>query len=663
MIPMLLLAALTAPASAAAPDADDEEQAAPQTEIVVTGRALDAARARIEPALGASTYTLTNDTIENRPGGETRDLGSILVQVPGVRRDGNGSLVVRGTPGDVEYRLNNIILPGGSEFGESFSARLADKTELITGALPAQYGLSAGGVVNVTTKNGLYQSGGGQAELYGGSHRTIEPAFEGSAAWGGTSLFASGSYRRSDLGLALPSTAGGPRHDRSRELEGFVFADHVIDPQSRFSLILGTSNESNEIPGLAAPGIPGSANRHGDQNTHHHYAIVAYQRTDGPLNVQVALSGLLGRVAISPDRPTSIAVDGVALDLHQSRRTAGAQIEAAYTIGDRHILRGGLIASTQLEQRDQQLADRGGTSLSNAVERRNSVSLFIQDEWQMTPRLTANAGLRGDRVSGIAQGSALGPRASLTWAGPGGLSAHASYARYFVAPPLDDAIATTNKPSGERDDYFDLGVEWKLGNLTLGADAYRRAADNLIARLYSPFAPVAQTFNYRSGRLAGVELLMTYADGPLRAWGNVALSRSTARGIATGANLFAPAVTAFVDRHWIRIDQDQELTCSGGLSYRFGSLLLSSDVLVGSGGRRSPLTGDPNGARLPGHVTLDLAAVYRLHLIEDRPLDIRLDLTNVSDRRYALSDGTGLAGGAPQYAVGRGIFVGIEQGF
>jgi len=28
-----------------------------------------------------------------------------------------------------------------------------------------------------------------------------------------------------------------------------------------------------------------------------------------------------------------------------------------------------------------------------------------------------------------------------------------------------------------------------------------------------------------------------------------------------------------------------------------------------------------------------------------------------------LSDGTGLAGGAPQYAVGRGIFVGIEQGF
>ena len=36
-----------------------------------------------EPVLGASTYTLTNDAIENRPGGETRDLGSILGSIFG----------------------------------------------------------------------------------------------------------------------------------------------------------------------------------------------------------------------------------------------------------------------------------------------------------------------------------------------------------------------------------------------------------------------------------------------------------------------------------------------------------------------------------------------------------------------------------------------------
>ena len=166
-----------------------------------------------------STDTLTNDTIEKRPGGETRDLGSILLQVPGVRRDAQGTLVVRGAPGGVQYRLNNVILPQGvADFGDTLSARLADKTELITGALPAQYGLVSGGVVNVTTKSGLIQGNGGQAELYGGIHGTIEPAFEISAARGGSSLFASGSFRRSEVGLPSPGSFDAV-HDAVREVE------------------------------------------------------------------------------------------------------------------------------------------------------------------------------------------------------------------------------------------------------------------------------------------------------------------------------------------------------------------------------------------------------------------------------------------------------------
>ena len=98
------------------------------------------------------------------------------------------------------------------------------------------------------------------------------------------------------------------------------------------------------------------------------------------------------------------------------------------------------------------------------------------------------------------------------------------------------------------------------------------------------------------------------------------------------------------------------------MSYRFGPLLLSGDVLYGSGTRR---TSDAvlNGSKLPAHFTLDLAAVYRLKLIENHPLDLRLDVTNLFDRRYALSDGTGLAGGTPQWGTRRGVFIGVEQGF
>lgn len=637
---------------------DDQERQAPDTEIVVTGQRLDSARAKIEPSLGASTYTLTNDAIENRPGGETRNLGTILRQVPGVRSDGQGRLVVRGAPGGVQYRLNNVILPEGvADFGENLSARLANRTELITGALPAQYGLAAGSVVNITTKNGLYQGGGGQAELYGGSHGTIEPAFEWAIAKGATSLFASGSYRRSDVGLAAPDARRRPLHDRTQELEGFGFLDHVIDENSRVSLILGSSNERNQIPGLRVGGFAGASARHGDQRTNHHYAIATYQHSAGNLSFQASLSGLLSQARVAPKEAPSVAIDGVARSRNDRRDAVGTQIEAAYTLGAAHVLRAGLIASSDRQRRDERLVTAAMRSVDKARDRRLTTSLFVEDEWTIAPRLTANLGLRADRVSGLSEPLHLGPRASLNWATPHGITIHGGYARYFIAPPLGEARV------GERDDYLDVGVERKDGDLTLGIDFYSRRSRNLLSERVWPYGPIGDTFAYRLGQSQGVELLATYADGPVTAWANLSLSRSRGRGISVGRSLFSAGQLAEVDRHWVRTDLDQRVTASAGASRRFGPLLLSADLVYGSGGRRTAVGGRPNGARLPANLTLDLAAVYRLKLIEDHPLDLRLDVTNAGDHRYAYSDGTSLAGGAPMWSSGRGIFVGVEQGF
>ena len=52
-------------------DDDQEGRVQPSTSIVITARRLDTARTQIDAGLGATVYSLTNDTIENRPGGET----------------------------------------------------------------------------------------------------------------------------------------------------------------------------------------------------------------------------------------------------------------------------------------------------------------------------------------------------------------------------------------------------------------------------------------------------------------------------------------------------------------------------------------------------------------------------------------------------------------
>jgi hypothetical protein len=149
-----LLAAPALPAIAADP-------ATTLDPTVVTGRRLDAARAAIEPRLGASTYTLPSRALENRSGTDNTPFNEIMLQTPGVSQEAFGQIHVRNEMANMQYRLNGIILPEGvSFFGQSLSPRYAGSIELITGALPAQYGLRTAGIIDITTKSGLYDNGG-----------------------------------------------------------------------------------------------------------------------------------------------------------------------------------------------------------------------------------------------------------------------------------------------------------------------------------------------------------------------------------------------------------------------------------------------------------------------------------------------------------------------
>ncbi len=93
-------------------------------EVVVTSQRLDAARLSIQPSLGASTYTVTNESIAALPGGEEQPLNQVVLQMPGVVQDGFGQLHIRDDHNNIQYRLNGVILPEGiSVFGQTLSPR------------------------------------------------------------------------------------------------------------------------------------------------------------------------------------------------------------------------------------------------------------------------------------------------------------------------------------------------------------------------------------------------------------------------------------------------------------------------------------------------------------------------------------------------------------
>lgn len=610
---------------------EDKDRVQPNSTIVVTARRLDAARIQLDAALGATVYSLTNDAIENRPGGETGSVADILAQAPGVTLSGR-TLNVRGAPAN-QIRINNVIVPEAiSDPADQLSSRLAETTRLITGTLPAQFGFAPAGVISITTKNGLYQHEG-QVELFLGSDGMLEPALEWAGSAGSTSLFASGSLERDRTSVS--DVLGNTALDRRSAVEGLGFADHVIDEENRVSFIFGGSNELHRF-GDASVGRGTGAN--GDA-----YGVVTYQHADGGFALQAsAFAGVASDEAKFIDKT------------REQRGSWGTQIDGSDAIGPSHMLRAGLLAArSTVRQLDQE-----GARSSAA---RTSVSAYAQDEWKLLPTLTLNPGLRLEWLHGVGSRAKVEPRGSIVWASPGGLTAHLGYARYAAAATLGEQPIGTRLPD-ERDDYFDAGVQKKLGAVTIGVDGYWRSAHDYIAQHQTISSAVPTAFGFKRARMKGLELFATYAHRGTSAWANVSLSKAEARTIVGGDAIFSPSIIAAAADRFIPLASDRPVTASTGFTQRFGKFSVGGDVLLSSGSVRTLAPTDPNGARHSSYTVFGLAAVYHAR-IANQPADLRLDLTNLTNVHYATSDATSLDGGWTHWGRRRAITIGIEQGF
>ncbi len=181
------LISASAPARAAV-DAP-EDTTATLDAIVVIARHLDEARNSIQTQTGASTYVIDAAAIAATPGGENTLLNQVIMQAPDVAQDSFGQFHVRGEHNGLQYRLNGIILPEGiSVFGQSLDPRLIASMSLITGALPAEYGLRTAGIIDLTTKSGVQQQSG-DLGIYGGSHGTVQPSINYGGGTGSLSYF------------------------------------------------------------------------------------------------------------------------------------------------------------------------------------------------------------------------------------------------------------------------------------------------------------------------------------------------------------------------------------------------------------------------------------------------------------------------------------------
>jgi outer membrane receptor protein involved in Fe transport len=678
---------------------DTKKDASPQdtTEITIRARRLDAARQVIQPDVGASAVTLPKALVAALPGGDNVALNQVILQAPGVTQDSYGQLHVRGDHNNVQYRLNGVILPEGlSNFGQVLSPRYARSIQMITGALPAEYGLRTAAVINMTTESGF--KSGGTVSLYGGSHGEYDPSLTYGGHAGDDTFFGSLSYRQSQLGIEAPYNTGTPLHDRTVQALGFGYYDHIIDDSSRLSFIAGVSDQSFQLPntpGLnsATDGegynVNGVANFASDHMQSHQkettdYVIASYLKTMDHFTGQVSLFARQSQLLFTPDWDAELAFNGIAQSADKQDTSVGLQAEGAWTVSSKHTLRAGLIASADRTNSTTLshvfLLDSGGhqTSQTPAIindrGRQNSstISLYVQDEWTLMPGLTVNYGLRYDKLHSFRDEDQVSPRINFVWTPLKGMTVHGGYARYFTPPPYEliasqtqslfagtsfDISGPNDLPFAQRDNYYDLGVEQAFGqHLTLGIDMYHRVARYLLDEGQFGAPIILTPFNYKYGRNTGVEFTANYQNGPFTAYANYAVSKAQGQMIVSSQFNFDPSDAAYVADHFIYVDHDQTTTISTGMTYKLGKTLLALDGIYGSGLRTDGAV--PNGARLPAYAQINASISH-----DFGGFSARLDVINLLDRAYQIRDGSGIGVGAPQWGPRRGVFIGLSKDF
>jgi outer membrane receptor protein involved in Fe transport len=695
--------AMPASAAAAAPPFDKTVVAAAAVQNVVIDavrQKLDAARNGLSPDTGSSLYKFGEADIAALPLGEATPLNQVVLQAPGVVQDSYGQLHVRGDHANVQYRIDGVVIPEAiSGFGQALETRFADNIDVLTGALPAQYGYRTAAVVDIRTKTQA-EGNSGSVSYTGGSNGHNEESGEIAGTHGPISYYLTGSLLHDGMGIENPTSSRSALHDQTQQTKGFGNVSYLLDDSSRLNFMFGVSNNHFEIPDVpgqtpqytlqGAPAVD-SATLDARQRERNAFEVLSYQgRLGDAADYQLSYFHRETDVHYSPDPVGDLVFNGIAADVARKNTADGVQLDSSMSLGATHTLRSGLFFQHEKFNVDNlsqvfPADDTGNQTSSTPIAIQDDTRIngrlwgvYLQDEWQPVKGLTVNYGARYDNVDTVVKESQLSPRVGVVFDASSSVRLHAGFARYFTPPPTEKIdttsvakfAGTTNAlPSdadtavkSERSNYFDAGLAWDATpNLSLGLDAYDREVANLQDEGQFGNALIYSAFNYAKGRVRGLELTANYRQGAFSSYANLAFSRAQGKQIVTGQFNFDPDEIAYIASHWVHLDHDQAVTASAGVSYRFATrTTLGADALFGSGLR----SGFANSEHLPSYtqVNASLAQAFDFGAGVGK-VEGRLSLLNVFDHVYELRDGTGIGVGAPQYGPRRSVYASVTKYF
>lgn len=642
---------------------------------------------------GASNHLDQQDITERPTSLPGRSLQDLVNSQPGWLYEGNAVLHPRGSEYQTQFVVDGIPLTDNRSpsFGPEIEADDVDSITIYTAGIPAEYGRSMGGIIEVNTLRDSQPGLHGQAVLSGGSFDTAGAFTELQYGWGHNTVGVSASGN----GTAHYLNPVVPQNYTNRGTTGDFAVSFARDltPSDHLSMSVRHAFSRYELPNEQVQQAAGQLQTGDDIET---MGMISYQHIFSP-NVLADFRGMVRNTA--QDLDSNAESTPIMAFSHNYFREGyfNSSISIHHGI---HEFKAGIDSDNRFLHEDFSDVITGdpndpdypfdpGTPLTfafpgNALSdgRRSDLeqAAYIQDlihykNW------TISAGLRWDHYQLLVNQNAVSPRFSVARYFPSvGLIVHASYDRIFQTPSFENILLSSSQQVVSLDpnvlrlpvepshgNYFEFGATKNFANqLRFDANYFRRYVNNYADDDQILSTAVSFPIAFRKAILYGAEAkievphwnrfsgFLSYSYIVGNAWfpvtGGLFLGDDAAAALSQSVGHFPDS-------------QDQRNTARIRIKYQVTSRFwLATGAEYGSG-LPFEFDGDPSDAiatygqavvdrinfnrgRIKPTLSVDAAAGVELYKREKRSLRLQADGENLNNRINVIDFGGLFSGNA-----------------
>ena len=599
----------------------------------------------IDPEKTGSSYTFTRQQLESLPEPiveTTNDLVTDLM--PGASDSHDNFLAVRGTEFSLHEFINGVSFLENTQpqFSPGVSPQIFETVDLMTGGFTPEYGNRFGGVLDITTRSGSDLGGHGDLNFRGATvdNYDLNADYGGQIGKFGYYLFVDGFTSGRYLDPPVPKEL----FDFGKGARATTQLDWRADNKDSFKLLVMAGGTSFQQPNITDDQEVGrDAQRHVRQQT----GILTWWHTFSPetlLSTSVYERTGSDRVLPTTDPVTPYSIAS------RAPLTLGIKGDLShYWHG--HFIKAGVDLVRLRELESFFFDSRGDPDVFPAFSgglKGGQASAYVQDHFSPVHNLTVDLGVRYDYFDLVDTAVQVSPRVGLAYHFNKTKSVlHLAYNRYFSPPPIEysllasfighHAVDPDQRVGNVREytqNYFEVGWAHELHpQVSLELNAYLHTGHNSFENHEISISRIFVPINFHSARSQGAELVMSLRQLERRGiTGRLqyALARTSFYGPITGG--FAgdePLVAG--ERIIPAFDQTHTGTAQLFYHNRWRGFWAGSAMRYGSG------TIIEHGARLPQHLTADLATGVTLWNTEPRRLDLEFDITNLSNSIYEIA--------------------------